>query len=110
MRAWGGEHEAQYKDEMKLLKMVTAKEHAEASAFCQLVSLSTLLSAFTCRVCVAIGFWVVFVAAVFLATIGRFSTAAVWFREDIVARSPDRRVLGMCVLWACGDHDDKIFS
>lgn len=38
MRAWGGEHEARYKDEMKLLKMVTAKEHAEASAFCQLVS------------------------------------------------------------------------
>ena len=37
MRAWGGEHEARYKDEMKLLKMVTAKEHAEASAFCQLV-------------------------------------------------------------------------
>ncbi|CAN0341891.1 unnamed protein product [Hapterophycus canaliculatus] len=37
MRAWGGEHEARYKDEMTLLKMVTAKEHAQASGYCQLV-------------------------------------------------------------------------
>lgn len=39
MRAWGGEHEARYKDEMTLLKMVTAKEHAQASGYCQLVRL-----------------------------------------------------------------------
>lgn len=38
MRAWGGEHEARYKDEMALLRMVTTKEHAEGSAYCQLVS------------------------------------------------------------------------
>eukprot|EP00752_Nemacystus_decipiens_P003596 g3315.t1 len=49
MRAWGGEHEARYKDEMKLLKMVTAKEHAEASAFCQLV----LTHTFRVKICYA---------------------------------------------------------
>ncbi|CAN0150170.1 unnamed protein product [Scytosiphon promiscuus] len=37
MRAWGGEHEARYKEEITLLKMVTAKEHAQASGYCQLV-------------------------------------------------------------------------
>lgn len=36
MRAWGGEHEERFKDEMSLLKMVTAKEHAEASDYCKL--------------------------------------------------------------------------
>lgn len=38
MKAWGGEHEARYRDEVKLLRMVTAKEHIGASEYAQLVS------------------------------------------------------------------------
>lgn len=38
MKAWGGEHEARYRDEVKLLRMVTAKEHVGASEYAQLVS------------------------------------------------------------------------
>ena len=38
MRSWAGEHEARYKDEVALLRMVSAKEHVGASEYCQMVS------------------------------------------------------------------------
>ncbi|CAN0270047.1 unnamed protein product [Ectocarpus sp. 6 AP-2014] len=49
MRAWGGEHEERFKDEMTLLKMVTAREHAEASDYCKLV----LKHKFRVKICLA---------------------------------------------------------
>ncbi|CBJ32346.1 TFIID and SAGA subunit [Ectocarpus siliculosus] len=49
MRAWGGEHEERFKDEMTLLKMVTAREHAEASDYCKLV----LTHKFRVKICLA---------------------------------------------------------
>lgn len=38
MKAYGGEHEARYRDEVTMLRMVTTKDHVAVSDYAQLVS------------------------------------------------------------------------
>ena len=38
MKAWGGGHEATYREEVSHLRMLKAKDHLAASGYAQLVS------------------------------------------------------------------------